>query len=129
MSMIEIGKLFAPGTFLCALLIAGVSLLLIWRRGATRRIGATLLTLLATVYLALALPFTADLISAGLLKFGPLTDPRKGIDDPTVVIISGDSEHARIVEGLRLFYAARPRWVVSSGSPDMVEELRAGGIP
>jgi uncharacterized SAM-binding protein YcdF (DUF218 family) len=127
--MIDIAKTLAPGTLPFSMLVASAGLLLIRRRGLPRRIGVTSLVLLAAGYFVLALPATADRLSAGLTRFGRLPDSDRARRASTIVVIGGDSEHARELETLRLFHLVHPRWIVSSGPLEMRDALVAGGIP
>ena len=128
--MIDVAKtLFAPGTMPFAVLVAGAGALLAVRRGRSRRLGVSIWVALAGVYFVLALPATAERLSAGLMKFDRLHDVHDARGASTIVMISGDSAHARVVETLRLFHLLRPRWIVGSGPPEMREALIAAGVP
>jgi len=99
------------------------------RRGRSRRVGISVCAALAGAYVVLALPATAARLSDGLLQFDRLHDVRDARGASTIVMIGGDSAHARIVETLRLFHLLRPRWIVASSPPEMREALIAGGVP
>jgi len=128
--MIDIAKtLLAPGTMPFGILVAGAGVLLSMRRGRSRRFGVSICVALAGAYFVLALPATAERLSSGLMTFDPLQHASDAGGASTVVMIGGDSAHARVVETLRLFHLLRPRWIVSSSPPDMREALVAGGVP
>jgi uncharacterized SAM-binding protein YcdF (DUF218 family) len=128
--MIDLAKtLFAPGTVPFAILVAAAGVLLSVRRGRSRRFGVSICAALAGAYFVLALPASAERLSAGLMKFDRLHDVHDAGGASTIVMIGGDSAHARVVETLRLFHLLRPRWIVDSSPPDMRQALIAGGVP
>jgi uncharacterized SAM-binding protein YcdF (DUF218 family) len=126
--MIVVKTLLAPGTFLFAILVAVVAALLIRRRGWSRRFGAALLVLLAASYFVLSLPYMADRLSAPLIQFGPLSEVDHGKEISAIVVLSGDSQHARVVETLRLATLLATQPIIVSGPDEIRDAILEGGI-
>jgi uncharacterized SAM-binding protein YcdF (DUF218 family) len=127
--MAIVKALFAPGTVPFAILLAGFGVLLLMRPGWSRRSGAAVLVLLPASYVALSLPYVASRLSAPLIHYGQASaDDRTG-DISAIVVLSGDSQHARVLETLRLAKLFPTRPIVVSGPTVMLEEILAGGVP
>ena len=130
--IIDLIKTVAPGTALFFMLLAAAGALLMVRRGWPRRLGIAGILLLAASYCTLALPWTAERLSASLARYDQLRDPHDAQGAAAIVVLGGDSQPARVVETLRLNALVRPPWVVVSGAPEqsdaMRDELVAGGV-
>ena len=122
-------KTLAPGTVAFFLVVAGVATLLVRWRGRPRRYAVALFVALFASYGAMALPWTAVRASKRLLLYPPLSDVQAAQGATVVVVLTGDSEHARVIETVRLHSLLRPSWVILGGTLRMREEIVDGGVP
>jgi uncharacterized SAM-binding protein YcdF (DUF218 family) len=122
-------KLLAPGTLAFFIVVAGLCAALVWSRGRARTTGIAVTIALTAVYFAMALPRTAALLSAGLIRYGPLTDARDAQGAAAIVVLTGDSHGARVVEAARLYALLQPQWLLMGGTELMREELIKAGVP
>src|SRR6266542_400581 len=124
--MILVKTLLAPGTLPFAILVGGVAALLMRRPGNRRRLGGALVALLLISYFALSLPPVADRLSAPLIQFGRLPE-RDGENVSAIVVLDGDSQHARVLETLRLSQILANRPIIVSGPLELREKLVDAG--
>jgi uncharacterized SAM-binding protein YcdF (DUF218 family) len=127
--IVNLLKTLAPGTIAFFIVIAGGATLLVRWRGRPRRYGIVLVVALIVSYGVMALPWTAVRVSNRLLLYGPLSDVQAAQGATVVVVLTGDSEHARVIETLRLNALLRPRWVIVGGTARMRDEIVDGGVP
>jgi uncharacterized SAM-binding protein YcdF (DUF218 family) len=122
--MLFLKTVLLPGTFAFALLVGVVAALLMCRSGLSRRVGAALAALVAAGYLVLALPYTAGRLSAPLRQFGRLPETSQAGDVSAILLLTGDSTHARFSEALRLSRILQDAPVIVSGSISGTTTLR-----
>jgi uncharacterized SAM-binding protein YcdF (DUF218 family) len=85
--------------------------------------------LLLGSYVWCSLPATAHWISANLIQYRPLDDATAARGATAIAVLTGDSQHARVVEALRLYAVLGPVPIILAGPPLMYRELLSGGIP
>jgi uncharacterized SAM-binding protein YcdF (DUF218 family) len=122
-------KVLAPGTAAFFIVVAGISIALILRPGRVRTGGIALSALLAAAYLVMATPWTAARLSSGLMRYRPISERADAHGATTVVVLTGDSNYARVVEAARLYELLQPRWMLMGGTELMREELIQAGVP
>ncbi len=127
--IVNLLKILAPGTTAFFIVVAGAAILLSRWPGGPRRYAVALLAALLVSYGAMSLPWTAERVSKRLLMHAPLSDVQAAHGATVVVVLTGDSEHARVIETLRLNSLLRPRWVIVGGTERMRDEIVDGGVP
>jgi uncharacterized SAM-binding protein YcdF (DUF218 family) len=125
-------KQFVPGSVSFFLLALGIgTLTMVVHRSAWRPVLRSLLAL-TLVYLALACPWTAHRLAAGLYSAsadGRLEDFRfETPDRAAVAVFAGDHDSARRDEALRLVHQLRPRWMIVSGGADFRDGLAGADV-
>jgi uncharacterized SAM-binding protein YcdF (DUF218 family) len=127
--ILDLLKFLAPGTSGFFVVVAGAAVLLSRWSGRPRGYAVALLVGLLGSYGAMSLPWTAARVSKHLLTHGPLPNIQAARGAAVVVVLTGDSERARVIEALRLNVLLRPQWVIVGGTERMREEIADGGVP
>ena len=122
-------KTIAPGTAAFFIVVAGGAAIVGRWTGKPRRHATALFIVLFASYGAMGLPWTAARVSKSLTVYRPVSDPAAARGAQVVVVLTGDSEHARVIETLRLNSLLRPRWVIVGGTERMRDEIVDGGVP
>ena len=127
--LIELIKIFVPGSW--ALLLAGViaSTTAALARPALSRPALALVLALTTAYAVLSLPWTAHALAERLSPYPSVARPADAGGATALIVLSGDHLASRVEEAVRLQRLIRPRWVLVSGDSDMRDAVVHAGIP
>jgi len=126
--MLDALKALAPGTAAFFAAVSGASVVLARWPGRPRVFAAALFVGVSISYLAMSCPTIARWISAGLLQYGQLESTQAAGAARVIIVLTGDSQHARVLETLRLNVLLRPDRVILAGPPLMYRELILGGV-